>query len=883
MRRLSWFDSMLRMVYTLVRPVVRFVVQGPDHDHDEPPGTLETLFPWPLRIIVIAVAWLVAWLWIGSNTAAQLGWTLEYAGVVAISLLVSAWHYIFILDLAFAILWLGFTRIEPPEPGRDRYLYWSYQLIELVNRQLAHIQAFLIWMGVLLPLSSRITFQLPALLALAFLAPGLIDAIAQALFGRPSRGAGELQFARRPVIYSAEVLGVVILVARSADQRLNLLPLVIALALVLAIRMCRHVQRRRNVARGARHVTVFRRDQRRLTRRVDVVFGPVLVLVSVVGVLALSLWARHHHEEATRGQLDGPPPDPERCVAEPGGPTDVDLSMFLVADSQIHELGGTRFPGQTELADLLVPSAVRPVELDMLGAASVAQLERAFRDVVRDAHGRPVFWAHLGDFADLGCTGELRRAATLFSTFAGPAGAAGSAHDAAARRPPLAGIAPGNHDMSFTGNFFWSPYWTDACNSRRADKRESNDWLHTLLDPEAGVVSDKARSSWPDRSGLRSWLFGTGGVVTVTELGTVLDHHLRRTVAAIFIDTSDDAAYDWGISGLFGTFSDDQAERLRGLVRDTKLENPLWIVFAHHPRGELTHASRERLDDTLAWLDDYSPGAVAGRSPDQPRVPRVLALIAAHTHRAESHRVCVAHRVIREIVIGSTIDSAQQGALLEVGTDRRGVAALRVKTVQTVARPGFTCGAGPAMIDADRCQRIVARLECEPSCAPLFDEGPGARDCSELERPTTLEGRLGDLLRSTSPVAPPEIKAAQGGRARRLLDCVCRTSSGGSTTSSCAMQGAAEPARPVAGRCEPLGTGAALDDDMLAARIAERLATGGDDALDELACLSWAASALQQHKAQGMTFASALRCAFDDRTIPAAQDTVAALAVEPCR
>ena len=31
--------------------------------------------------------------------------------------------------------------------------------------------------------------------------------------------------------------------------------------------------------------------------------------------------------------------------------------------------------------------------------------------------------------------------------------------------PKLAGIAPGNHDMAFTGNFFCSPYWTGACKS----------------------------------------------------------------------------------------------------------------------------------------------------------------------------------------------------------------------------------------------------------------------------------------------------------------------------------------------------------------------------------------------------------------------------------
>jgi hypothetical protein len=51
----------------------------------------------------------------------------------------------------------------------------------------------------------------------------------------------------------------------------------------------------------------------------------------------------------------------------------------------------------------------------------------------------------------------------------------------------------------------------------------------------------------------------------------------------------------------------------------------------------------------------------------------------------------------------------------------------------------------------------------------------------------------------------------------------------------------------------------------------------------ELACLSWAASAVQQHKANGMTMADAIRCAFDDPTIAPAHVTVAASEDIPCR
>ena len=51
---------------------------------------------------------------------------------------------------------------------------------------------------------------------------------------------------------------------------------------------------------------------------------------------------------------------------------------------------------------------------------------------------------------------------------------------------------------------------------------------------------------------------------------------------------------------------------------------------------------------------------------------------------------------------------------------------------------------------------------------------------------------------------------------------------------------------------------------------------------EELACLGWAASAVQAHKAAGMQMADALRCAFDDSTMQAAQESVAALEDVSC-
>jgi hypothetical protein len=414
-------------------------------------------------------------------------------------------------------------------------------------------------------------------------------------------------------------------------------------------------------------------------------------------------------------------------------------------------------------------------------------------------------------------------------------------------------------------------------------------------------VIPKDQVSLPNRTGLARWLLGSGGLVTVTPLGTVQHRGAPRTVVAIFVDTGDDATFDFGIAGLFGTYSDNQDERLRALVlrlagrmqprsgeSEPEIKDPLWLVFAHHPLGELTSASRARLEDTLEWLDHdpFHPEPAASLFDPE---PRLLAIIAAHTHRAETHRLCVAQRVVREIVVGSTIDSAQQGALLEIGTDEKGLAAIRLKTVQTVARSGFTCGPKPTVIQAEECQRIVARLKCDSRCEPLFDEGQkAARDCTELEQPTGFGDAVRDLIGSSSPVEPKAIKKAQRERAGRLLSCICRSSDQGKAvgppgTNRCTAADTDAPGMPVAGECAPLGDADPLDDDVFATRIAQRLTSGGDDARKELACLSWAASAQQQHKARGMTFASALRCAFDDQTIPAEQQSVTTLDRQPCQ
>jgi hypothetical protein len=122
------------------------------------------------------------------------------------------------------------------------------------------------------------------------------------------------------------------------------------------------------------------------------------------------------------------------------------------------------------------------------------------------------------------------------------------------------------------------------------------------------------------------------------------------------------------------------------------------------------------------------------------------------------------------------------------------------------------------------------------------------------------------------PSDPSDIKREQGVRARELFSCICRNGPDGHPLCT--------PPR------EP--TGDETDGDVIfsneayAGSVRQRLRPD-DPRPDELPCLAWAAAAVQKHKAAGMTFADALRCAYDDEALAPALDSVASLEVRACR
>jgi hypothetical protein len=334
----------------------------------------------------------------------------------------------------------------------------------------------------------------------------------------------------------------------------------------------------------------------------------------------------------------------------------------------------------------------------------------------------------------------------------------------------------------------------------------------------------------------------------------------------VFVDSSDAGAFDFGVAGVFGTFSDAQVDAIDAQIKDLRgrggvWDDPVFVVFAHHPWDALAGTSQQRLAKLIERLD---AGEGGGR-PAGAAGPRVLALMTAHTHHAASNLQCVGGRQLREIVVGSTIDPPQEAAVVTVGPDGRGALALRLRTVQAVAREGRTCGQEPA-IDAAACEQVMAALEADPACQPLFapaatPERPLGADCQALERTTTLRERLDAAGKSHHSSDPARLAAEQTRRAQNLFACVCR---GGRCT---------VPARPLEDeQYSTLVTALLTDPKREQAAKNER----------ELACLSWAASVIQEHKATGMSMADGLRCAFADTTISAAREFVAVLEAEPC-
>jgi 3',5'-cyclic AMP phosphodiesterase CpdA len=823
--------------------LVRCFLIGPHPPDPSRPSTLsETLLPWPVRLLVLVAALLLGRNWAGTPLGEQLGGGLQYAGLIVISLAVSYWWWIFLANLGLALIWVTW----PLGASDDSPILAELgHVVTFLNRQIGHIEVLAVWLVLALVSADRLPSQLGMIAAVIFIGEPLLSGLAVWWFFPKPRAAAvvarDLFWKRRPLFYLATLLGFVLIALLAPRQAFKLVPGVLAVAAADFVRYLRHRRFARTMAQPQHTARLQGQHDRqlRMGRHTDVLLGPGLVLGGLALVVGASTWARQRYDQslAESQPVRGEPVD--YCANHFPPAPDADVALFIVSDSQFHELAGPRFVGQMEFADALVPVALRPIELDVLSASPLSHAATTYAALAAERpQGARLWWAHLGDMADLSCQNEMDRSNQLLR----------DRFDVNA----FAGVAPGNHDKAFTGNFFWSPYWDSACRSGRLEKALSDEKLAAAW--RAAVAAAHGRmETVPAWNPVASATRRGSALVTVTPLGLARDHQNRRGVIGIFLDSSDGQAFDLGVAGLFGTFSAEQAKtvnRLLAAVRDEAggvYQDPIYLVFLHHPVDETAPDSNARFKQWLADLDGDGQ--------------HVLGIITAHTHEAQKHSHCIGRRMIPEIVVGSTIDPPQEASLLSVGPVADGTVALRVQTLPMVARPGKTCTARAPTLTSDECQRIVAGLRVHPDCAALFRAGEATslgRDCSDIEHPLAINDRLQLAARWTGPGDEEEIRADQRSRTTALWSCICRDRS--CTVSRAVLE---------------------LDDPSYFALVRQEL--GRSPARErELTCLAWAGAAVQRYKTAGMSYGDALRCAFDDESLAAAHDYIARMEVTPC-
>ena len=859
----------------------------------------EVLLPWPVRWALTLGIIAIAWSWGDAGVGQQLAWGLQIGALSVVGIVASSWWIVLAVDSFFAAAWIPFD-----EPPKSRGWQLVLHVVTFINRQLGHVAALLVWILVAFATSARLPLQLGGVAFVSFLAPDFLNGAAREFewpfLSRDSRTkkSGGLLWRRRILIYIVTVVGLFALALRAPSQLGRMLPLVGAFSGGLILRSIRYDRRRRRLIEEEKEglATGFMSTdgmsaRRQKIRTVQVAaaqkfdpIGPLLVMAAVGALVVWSRVERRKLDAELSSKFDGPMLPTDACAREPHAPLGADIAVFLMADVQTHELGGERFPGQTELAEAFVSTASRPVALDMLSEAPMRRFAAMYKELSEQRTKKqlsPMLWAHLGDLTDIACRGELRRVSNLLKQF-----------DPASN----AGISLGNHEMSFVGSFHWSPYWDTACATGRLEKEDVIDAIQGTTDPGKWSgeppkirLSDVARVERVSPS----FLSPRGGALAMVRPLGVANHERRaRGVIGVFLDSSDGHAFDWGMPGSIGAISATQLERVEQAVLSVQKErqgpyeaDPAYVVFSHFPFGALAGPSQKRLAKFITQLDRRNAAPTAE--------PRVLALVTAHTHAASAHRHCIGSRVLREIVMGSTTDPPQQAGLLEIGADARGRLGLAIRTIQSVARPGVTCSAAQpkgqfAPLAAAKCRRIAAELAAAPECHGLLGTGPDAappRDCQELEATKGLGEELAELRTYRGPSQAAERKRLEQITAEQLLTCVCRQGDCKPVKQPLSIADATKEEAYLAVLAPMFGVRSASAKprgDTVPASQTKSDVSQGRDPEDELTCLAWAASTCQAHKSAGMTMGEALRCAYDDPTLPAERISTATLEDVTC-
>jgi len=152
-----------------------------------------------------------------------------------------------------------------------------------------------------------------------------------------------------------------------------------------------------------------------------------MALAALIRVRTVPLLGTLFLLAACAGPPQSLPPEWEILEGDPGG-LSVSQPALLIADNQLHNLYADPVElRRTGAANRLVPSAIRPAQLDLYGPS--------FLEHVVEKQGDDMPVLHLGDACDLSCSGEFARFVAIMR---------GSRHGWM--------MAPGNHDGYLFGN-----------------------------------------------------------------------------------------------------------------------------------------------------------------------------------------------------------------------------------------------------------------------------------------------------------------------------------------------------------------------------------------------------------------------------------------------
>lgn len=795
--------------------------------------TCAALMSW-LVLVVVGVA---------AVLGLQLGVTfvdaLRHAGLVIVGLVAAWWLVVGGADVMAALLWYLLFRLDEHKAKRNRKKHpqgpadhfdskWGRALVIVVNRHFLHAWALLASAVLLLLVLDRPWQVVLALTSLALLGPTLASwgGLALARYYRIDRkdiAYADVSWLRRPVYYAATVTSVTLLLFLKGAAGYSALVWFSLLVLVaVAIRSAtfkrwfltyRAQDKDRATANKRRR---FRAELARTAKVQDVVVVG-LVLLSPGVLLLLPVFDEQEVARTSTLARVAEWVDRRSCEAPLAGEPD-GVQVFLVADNQFRAVNGRPSMGHSPVIDRVVPVAVRPIELDLLSGATLDHFARTYR-AAKELWPN-LKWAHLGDFADLGCRSELER-------LRGVVGAFGSG---------FLGMAPGNHDSYFTGNFAWHPDWTEngACPGggpqQRLGENGTNAFIEgLLLEHKQGkdgrpplATGEVAQTNWEEHD-----FFGR-----VVSLGNLEVGGRERAVVAAFLDTSDYSDLGWvGAAGVTGAISDEQKDWMLSKLRAS---DALVVFFQHHPFEALSRGSKTRYSEMVNQL---------GR--------RVVAIVSAHTHTSQRRSPLVDMRRIPQFVVGSTTDPPQEAALLRLRSTEDGYE-IDFRTIPAVTRKGLDCGPrltgssptetpgspGPVAIDANVCSTRMQQLESR--CPDLFDpcECGGRLDaceCDERNRCNHDRSKIAeacDGLQKRDFQSIDEQREDQERRARRLLHCFK------------SVHDAPVGDKPLESVENP--------DELLGLHCDDEKAECRDRRTD-LVCLSWAASLLQGHKHAGWT------------------------------